>query len=82
MTDLVVQPDPVRIADGWEFRFAADGARADEALRLYRELGFEVAADPVAPKNLPPDCGDCRIVTALRFQMVYTRRRARQAGTG
>jgi hypothetical protein len=69
-----VAPDPRRIADGWQARFVADGARADEAVRLYRELGFEVAADPIAPEHLSPDCGDCRVVIALRFQMIYTRR--------
>ena len=75
-----VAPDPARIAAGWEPRFVADGARADEAVRLYRELGFEVAADPVTPENLSPDCGDCRVVMALRFQMIYTRRPRRRPG--
>jgi hypothetical protein len=69
-----VAPDPARIAAGWEFRFAADRARADETVRLYRELGFEVAADPIVPRNLSPDCGDCRLVSALGFQLIYTRR--------
>ena len=73
--DPVVTPDPARVADGWEPRFVADGARAEEAVRLYRELGFETVADPVVPGNLPGDCGDCAIVTALRFHMIYTRRR-------
>ena len=73
-TGAEVAPDPARIAAGWEPRFVADGARADEAVRLYRELGFEVVADPVTAEHLSPDCGDCRIVVALRFQMIYTRR--------
>jgi hypothetical protein len=67
-------PDPARIADGWTLRFVADRARADEVIRLYRELGFEVVADPMRPKNVSPRCGDCRLVTALQFQMIYTRR--------
>ena len=69
-----VAPDPARTAAGWQFRFAADRARAEETLRLYRDLGFEVAADPIVPENLSPDCGDCRLVAALGFQLIYTRR--------
>jgi hypothetical protein len=69
-----VAPDPARLAAGWQPRFAAFGARAEEAIRLYRDLGFEVVADPFVPEQLSPVCGDCRIVTTLRFCMIYTRR--------
>jgi hypothetical protein len=69
-----VEPDPARVMAGWTPRFVADRARADEAMRLYRELGFEVAADVVDADDLSPDCGDCRIAMALRFRMIYTRR--------
>lgn len=67
--------DLERIADGWERRFVADRARAEEAERLYRELGFEVIADPVAPEDLPEGCGPCRLARELQFRIVYTRRR-------
>jgi len=64
---------------GWEPRFVADPARAEEAIRLYRELGFEVVADLIESKDLSPDCGDCGLAMALRFRMIYTRRPPRAA---
>jgi hypothetical protein len=75
VSNAEVAPDPARIAGGWELRFIADRSRAEEAIRLYGELGFEVAADSIAPENLPRDCADCRLVMALQFRAIYTRRR-------
>ena len=76
-----IEPDPARVMAGWTPRFVADRARADEAMRLYRDLGFEVEADLVDADDLSPDCGDCRIAMALRFRMIYTRRPPRTAVT-
>ncbi len=67
-------PDPARLEAGWERRFVADGQRADEAIRLYEELGFEVAADPVPPEALTGACTDCQLLMLLRFRTIYTRR--------
>lgn len=67
------EPDPARLADGWEYRFVADGARAEESAALYRELGFEVCADPVGAAASPA-CADCRLVALLHFRAIYTRR--------
>lgn len=67
--------DPARLADGWERRCVADGVRAAELLELYKELGFEVVADPVAGTDIGgEDCGDCQLVAMLRFRVIYTRR--------
>ena len=41
---------------------------------LYRELGFEVCADPVRPEDLAGECEACRLVAALSFKSIYTRR--------
>lgn len=60
-------------AEGWERRFTADARRADEALELYRQLGFEVRAEPVRPEELVDDCQDCRLLTRLQFKTIYTR---------
>ncbi len=68
-----LRPDPARLADGWTRRFIADGARAEEAIALYRELGFEVCADPVRPEEIAEECGDCRLLAALKFKTIYTR---------
>jgi hypothetical protein len=69
-----IAPDPARIAAGWQRRFVADGRRAEEAVALYRELGFEVCADPVGPADLAGDCEACRLVAMLQFKSIYTRR--------
>lgn len=66
-------PDPSRLADGWEYRFVADGHRAEESVALYRELGFEVAAEPVGAAA-SPQCEDCQLVAAFSFRAIYTRR--------
>jgi hypothetical protein len=71
-----IAPNPGRLAAGWEARFVADRARAREAIELYRELGFEVVADPVAPQDLRGACEPCRIAMQLQFSMIYTRRPA------
>ena len=70
-----IAPDPARAAAGWERRFVADAARADEAMRLYAELGFEVCADPLAPEDLTGGCEDCRLLMLRTFRTIYTRRR-------
>ena len=73
LSDARIAPDPARLADGWERRFIADGPRCEEALRLYRELGYEVCADPLAPQDLAGECEDCQLVMALQFKTIYTR---------
>ncbi len=66
-------PDPARAAAGWERRFVADGARCEEAMRLYADLGFEVCADPVRPAELGDDCEACQLVILRQFKTIYTR---------
>jgi hypothetical protein len=66
--------DPARLAAGWERRFITDGVRAEEVVKLYTDLGFEVAADPLRGLDLPADCTDCQLATLLSFKTIYTRR--------
>lgn len=66
-------PDPARVAAGWERRFIADGTRVAEAVRLYRDLGFEVCADPLQPQALASGCEDCQLLMLLNFKAIYTR---------
>ena len=70
-----IQPDPVRIAQGWQRRFVIEKARTVDLVRLYEEGGFEVVLDHVAPELLSDDCTDCRLVAALDYVQVYTRKR-------
>lgn len=74
VSEAAIRPDPRRLAEGWERRFIADGRRAEEAVDLYRELGYEVVADPVRPEDLAGECEACRIVAMLSFKSIYTRR--------
>ncbi|HET9982323.1 MAG TPA: hypothetical protein VFQ38_01995 [Longimicrobiales bacterium] len=69
------RPDPRRLAEGWEYRFVADGVRAEEAVALYRALGFEVCAEPVDGARIADACAECRLAVMLRFRAIYTRRR-------
>ena len=67
------EPDPLLVSQGWQRRFMADGLRAREAMDLYRELGYEVRAEPVRTEEVADECGDCQLLMALRFTTIYTR---------
>ncbi|HZD05174.1 MAG TPA: hypothetical protein VE173_09660 [Longimicrobiales bacterium] len=82
VSEAAIRPDPQRLAEGWERRFIADGQRAEEAVDLYRRLGYEVVADPVRPEDLAGECEACRIVAMMRFKSIYTRRRPEGGGVG
>lgn len=69
-----IEADPVRLAAGWSRRFIIEGARAAEMIRLYEDLGYEVCADPIRGETVSNGCADCRVVLALDFKMIYTRR--------
>lgn len=75
LSEAQLRPDPARIADGWERRFIADGARAQEMAALYESLGFEVAADPIRPDEMGEDCEDCQLLALMKFRTIYTRRK-------
>jgi hypothetical protein len=66
--------DPALVAQGWERRFMADGARLAEYLDLYTSLGYEVHTEKVKPEEIGPDCTDCRLLICRQFITVYTRR--------
>ena len=68
------KPDPARIAAGWEHRFVAAGARAQEMITLYREVGYEVAADPVFTHGLEDGCVACFASGGEQYWSIYTRR--------
>lgn len=62
-------------ASGWERRFITGVDRADEALELYSQLGFEVHAEPVLATELGGECDQCALVATCEFKTIYTRRR-------
>lgn len=68
--------------DGWTRRFTAIGARLNEAIELYRALGFEIklelaeaGAEEVADSSA---CAQCFVMTLART--IYTRPREWPAG--
>ena len=67
------EPDAERLAQGWERRFIADEVRIAEMVRLYQQLGYETAVDPVRPEDVGEACGDCRLVAHRRLKVIYTR---------
>lgn len=75
LSEAQLRPDPKRIAHGWERRFITDAHRAEEVMELYRQLGYEVRADPVQPEELDDECEDCQLVTLLQFKTIYTRKK-------
>ncbi len=74
LLEAQLSPDPKRIAEGWERRFITDGQRAEEIMELYRQLGYEVCADPMRREDLEGECEDCALVMLFQFKMIYTRK--------
>ena len=70
---LTALPVTALECDGWERRFITDVDRADEAVALYSQLGFEVHVEPVLAPELGGDCSECALVAACRFKTIYTR---------
>lgn len=71
-------PTPTALArDGWTRRFTAIGPRLAEAVAMYRELGFEVRLEAVAPGDVETmhtaGCEQCFVMTHARA--IYTRPR-------
>ncbi|HVN25703.1 MAG TPA: hypothetical protein VMT71_17180 [Syntrophorhabdales bacterium] len=66
--------------EGWERRFVAAGPRLQEAVDLYREIGFEVLLEPM-PAQEELKVGDCEEsgctacfdVDRDRYRIIYTR---------
>jgi hypothetical protein len=74
MSQVMSQAE-MRDCDGWTRRFTAIGARLNEAIELYRGLGFEIrltAAEPEADKVAESSaCAECFVMTLA--QTIYTR---------
>jgi hypothetical protein len=75
LSDSQLEPDPELVAQGWERRFTADPQRAQEAMELYAQLGYEVRVESVRSVELADDCEDCLSGAALGFKTIYTRKK-------
>lgn len=67
-------------SDGWERRFITGVDRAEEAVELYSQLGFEVHVEPVLASELGGDCNECALVATCQFKTIYTRTNRRGPG--
>ena len=65
------------VHDGWTRRFTAMGSRLNEAVALYRELGFEIRlelAEPAVAEGADTSgCAECFVMSLART--IYTRPR-------
>ena len=75
LSDAQLQPDPALVAEGWERRFTADAHRAQEAIELYVQLGYEVRAESLLPEQLTGECEGCRSPVTTEFKTIYTRKK-------
>ena len=66
-----------RERDGWTRRFTAIGARLNEAIELYRGLGYEIRLEPGEPGSEgvadTSACEQCFVMSVART--IYTRPR-------
>lgn len=72
--DVDLMAEPALVAEGWVVRFLSEGRRADEAMQVYADLGFDVLARPVAPDMVSPLCAQCLVSSCPRHIVIYTRR--------
>ncbi len=72
---LGVPDDPALLADGWVRRHMAGPDRAQEAMVLYAELGYEVLSRRLTESDLAPACRGCAGVTGCAFVVIYTRKK-------
>ena len=61
------------LSGGWVARFTASGRRLEEAIKNYRQLGFEVKT--ISVKNLKGwDCSVCFEDENDQTEMIFTRK--------
>jgi hypothetical protein len=69
-----IEGDPTLLAQGWDRRFVAEGARAAELSQLYESLGYDVLCKPIRPEQIGGSCAGCQAAILASFCLIYTRR--------
>lgn len=66
------------LAEGWEERFSAAGARLEETADLYRSLGYEVRIEDFVESAADGACTSCFGVAGAEgpVGVIFTRARA------
>ena len=75
------------LKEGWQRRFAAAEPRLSEAVKMYKEAGFEVHLEPLKAVEEPPErgCQGCRICfqgVEDRYRVIFTRRKRNEDHRG
>jgi hypothetical protein len=60
-------------SEGWVRQFTADEPRLSEAVGEYKELGFDVLAEPIDSAELGGECASCLMADCDRYKVIYTR---------
>lgn len=71
---LGLRADPELVAQGWVRRHLADPTRAEESVKLYTAMGFEVKVQKLEPTDFGPQCQECALSACRTFVMIYTRK--------
>jgi hypothetical protein len=76
--------------EGWQRQFVANEPRLSEAVKLYREVGFDVLLEPLPEKGECESCSgededekECRICFEGfedQYKIIYTRPKNHQKG--
>ena len=69
-----VRSNRTLLAQGWERRHLADPARAQEAIKTYEALGFEVRAERLTREDFGSSCFACSAAVCKTYVLIYTRR--------
>lgn len=60
--------------EGWIKTFERRGARLEECVELYKELGYEVCLEPMSEEDFPPECKGCAVLASCgEYQVIFIR---------
>lgn len=67
--------NPELLEQGWQKRFVTDENRVEEAVQLYRELGFEVHSEPLKSPEPVTACSGCVLYASCNYITIYVRKK-------
>ncbi len=70
----VPEADDRLVAAGWVRRYSVDADRVEEAIELYRSLGFDVLTRKLTTADYDPVCRGCIASVCPEHVLIYTRR--------
>ncbi len=64
---------------GWQRRFVTDKTRAQEAIMIFSELGFDVHICQPTPANFEQKCSSCSSAHCTELFLILTRKQSEGA---